>query len=83
MHRDDDKATGSPGRGSAHPGTNPAGLCLPNGSPWRDPYNTVRPLDVVAWEPPVAATVAESVTMWTDENGLDCYTSVLEMDDAR
>lgn len=37
-----------------------------------DPYNTVRPLDLVAWELPAA--LVESVTMWTDENGLDCYT---------
>ena len=67
MHRDDDN----------HPG--------------RNPYNTVLPLDMVAWEPPMAPTeehssgpgAAESVTMWTDENGLDCCTSVLEMNDAR
>lgn len=53
-----------------------------------DPYNTVRPHDVIAWEAPTVpvgadAPMGESVTMWTDENGLDCYTSVLEMDDVR
>lgn len=71
MHRDDDKATGSPGRGSAHPGTNP--------------YNTVRPLDVVAWTPEASvgagAPMGESVTLWTDENGLDCYTNTLALED--
>ena len=63
MHAEQDK----------HP-CDPAGLCLPNGSPGSDPYNTVRPLDVVAWEAP-EAPISESVTMWTDENGLDCYTN--------
>ena len=47
-----------------------------------DPYNTVRPLDVVAWTPEASvgadAPMGESVTMWTDENGLDCYTNTLE-----
>jgi hypothetical protein len=52
----------------------------------RDPYNTVRPLDVVAWEAPTApvgadAPMGESVTMWTDENGLDCYTNTLALED--
>lgn len=77
MHRDDDN----------HPGRNPAGRGLPNGSPGSDPYNTVRPHDVIEWTPTASsgadAPMGESVTMWTDENGLDRYTSVLEMDDAR
>ena len=43
-----------------------------------NPYNTVRPLDVIAWEAP-EAPISESVTMWTDENGLDCYETTLTM----
>ena len=45
-----------------------------------DPYNTVRPLDVIAWEAPTAPTT-ENVTMWTDENGLDCYETTLALED--